>query len=87
MRELARRLGADPRSWLLASGTRSDVHSVMASFGVRAQRGRSGYADVHTTFVYIIDERGALRKTLLASTALGSQLVDEVRTQWKVLSQ
>jgi cytochrome oxidase Cu insertion factor (SCO1/SenC/PrrC family) len=34
---------------------------------------------VHTTFVYYIDSRGNLRKTMLASTALTEQLVELVR--------
>jgi cytochrome oxidase Cu insertion factor (SCO1/SenC/PrrC family) len=51
----------------------------MSAFGVVAQRGREGYADVHTTFVYYIDSRGNLRKTMLASTALTQQLVELVR--------
>lgn len=77
MHEIAQRFGADPRTWILASGRKADVHSIMSAFGVTAQRGRKGYADVHTTFVYFIDARGNLRKTILASTALGEQIVDQ----------
>lgn len=80
MRDLARRFEADPRRWLFASSDVQTVHRVMSYFGVQAQRGRDGYADVHTTFVYIFDKRGILRKTILASTSLGAQLADEVRT-------
>lgn len=87
LHDLARRFGADPRTWIVAGGARSDVHAVMSAFGVVAQRGRKGYADVHTTFVYFIDDRGNLRKTVLASTALGDQIVDEVRGSWRTLSQ
>lgn len=79
MREIALRFHADPHRWILADGSLADVHSVMAAFGVEAQRGRKGYADVHTTFVYYIDGRGVLRKTILASTALTDQLVGLVR--------
>ncbi len=79
MREIAHRFDADPRTWIVAGGARADVHAVMAAFGVVAQRGRKGYADVHTTFVYYIDDRGNLRKTILASTALTDQLVELVR--------
>jgi protein SCO1/2 len=80
MRDLARRFGADPRVWLLASGNAADVHAIMAKFGVVAERGRKGYADVHTTFVYIFDGNGTLRKKIFASTALGAQLASEVRS-------
>jgi protein SCO1/2 len=78
MHEIAKRFGADPRTWIVADGSKAAVHAVMAAFGVTAQRGRKGYADVHTTFVYFIDAKGNLRKTILASTALGEQIVDEV---------
>lgn len=79
MRAIARRFDANPRVWIVAGGSRANVHAVMAAFGVVAQRGRKGYADVHTTFVYLIDARGNLRKTVLASTALTQQIVDMVR--------
>lgn len=79
MRAIARRFDANPRVWIVAGGSRSDVHAIMSAFGVAAQRGRKGYADVHTTFVYLIDGRGNLRKTVLASTVLTQQIVDMVR--------
>ncbi|HLI95770.1 MAG TPA: SCO family protein [Candidatus Baltobacteraceae bacterium] len=79
MREIARRFGADPHMWILADGSRSDVHAIMNAFGVTAERGRKGYADVHTTFVYLVDARGNLRKTILASTALSDQIVELAR--------
>lgn len=81
MRDIAHRFGADPRMWIVAGGSKANVHAVMSAFGVTAERGRKGYADVHTTFVYFIDARGNLRKTILASTALGDQIVDEVAHQ------
>jgi protein SCO1/2 len=79
MRDIARRFNADPRRWIVAGGSLQNVHSVMRAFGVVAERGRKGYADVHTTFVYYIDGRGNLRKTMLASTALTDQLVELAR--------
>jgi protein SCO1/2 len=79
MRDIAHRFNADPRTWIVAGGSPRNVHAVMSAFGVVAQRGREGYADVHTTFVYYIDSRGNLRKTMLASTALTQQLVELVR--------
>lgn len=87
MRDLARRFDADPKRWLVASGSVPDVRRVMAAFSVVAQQGRDGYADVHSTFVYFIDKRGNVVKTDLASTALGSQIVDEVRKHWRELAQ
>jgi protein SCO1/2 len=79
MRDIAQRFHANPRMWLVAGGSLRNVHSVMSAFGVVAQRGRKGYAEVHTTFVYYIDARGNLRKTMLASTALTDQLVELAR--------
>lgn len=87
MRALARTFGADPRTWIVASGSVADVHRVMRMFGVTAQRGRKGYADVHSTFVYFVDSRGRLRKTMLASTDLGTQVVAEARAQWSALTR
>lgn len=82
MRDLARRFHADPRVWIFASGNSGDVHAVMQRFGVVAQRGRGGYADVHTTFVYLLDERGRTARTMLASFDLAHQLVSEVASLW-----
>jgi protein SCO1/2 len=79
MRTIARRFQADRRVWIVAGGSRRDVHAVMAAFGVVARRGRKGYAEVHSTFVYLIDSQGALKKTMLASTALTDQILDNVR--------
>lgn len=79
MRALAREFGANARTWIVAGGSRSAVHAVMSAFGVVAQRGRDGFADVHTTFVYFIDDRGNLRKTMLASNVLGDSLVQWAR--------
>jgi cytochrome oxidase Cu insertion factor (SCO1/SenC/PrrC family) len=87
MRDLARRFDADPKRWLVASGSVPDVHRVMAAFGVVAQQGRKGYADVHTTFIYFIDKGGNLRKTDLASTALATQIVDEARKEFPQVAQ
>jgi protein SCO1 len=87
MRDLARRFNANPKRWIVASGSVNDVHAVMNAFGVQAERGRDGYADVHTTFVYLFDKHGRLRKTILASTTLGAQLADDVSAQWRELEQ
>lgn len=74
MRAMAKTFAADPHTWLVAGGSVSDVHRVMSEFGVVARRGRKGYADAHTTFVYFVDARGVVRKTILASTNLGAEL-------------
>jgi protein SCO1/2 len=79
MQAIAHRFDADPHTWILADGSRRDVHAIMSAFGVVAQRGKAGYADVHTTFIYLIDARGRLRKTILASTALSDQIAELLR--------
>jgi cytochrome oxidase Cu insertion factor (SCO1/SenC/PrrC family) len=86
MRRLARTFGADPRYWKVASGSVGDVRSVMQAFGVVAQPGRDGYAEAHTTFVYFIDAHGVLRKTILASYDLGTQLVEQLHQNWRALA-
>ena len=76
MRALAQRFDADPRYWLVAGGTPHDVAEVLQRFGVLTQTGKNGYREAHTTFVYIVDERGQLRRTMLASTDLASDVVE-----------
>lgn len=87
MRRLARSFDADPARWLMASGNVGDVHAVMRAFNVVAQRGRHGYADVHTTFLYLLDKRGVLRKTLLASSSMNTDVVATVEQNWRLLAQ
>jgi cytochrome oxidase Cu insertion factor (SCO1/SenC/PrrC family)/plastocyanin len=84
MRALAKRFGANPRYWLLAGGSKSDVHAVMNAFGVVSEQGRSGYRDEHTTFVYVFGPSGALAQTMLASTALDDALIAALRQARRV---
>lgn len=86
MRGIARTFDADPHRWIVASGTVANVHRVMSAFGVVAQQGKDGYADVHTTFIYFIDRRGRLYKTDLASTDLADQIVSEIASAWRALT-
>lgn len=76
MRELARRFDANPRYWLLAGGAIADVHAIMRDFGTASEEGRHGYRDEHTTFVYVINSRGDLTQTMLASSALSDSIVE-----------
>jgi hypothetical protein len=41
---------------------------------------------VHTTFVYFIDTHGRLRKTIIASTDLGTMLVAILHQNWRALA-
>ncbi len=79
MASLAKRFGANPKYWLLASGRRDDVDAILSAYGVIARPGKSGYREAHSTFVYVLDSTGKLEKTMLASTNLSGDIVDEAR--------
>ena len=87
MRALAHRFQADPRVWLVASGAPSDVREVMQRFGVVTQRGPHGDADAHTTFVYVLDQTGAIHAQILASTGLTDDIVAAVHDASRVASR
>jgi protein SCO1 len=79
MRVLAQRFEANPHYWLLASGRVSEVETIMQNFGVISTKGRDGYREEHTTFVYLFNARGTLAQTMLASSNLSDAIVDAVR--------
>ena len=81
MAMVARRFAADAALWRVASGDRTDVEGVSRVFGVAIEKNPRGIPDVHSTFVYVLDARGRLVRTLLASTALA----DEAETFLKML--
>ena len=66
----ARRFEANPAEWRFASGRPADVRRLMRSFGVVAQKDKNGVADIHTTFVYVLDSHVRLAKQLLLSSNL-----------------
>jgi cytochrome oxidase Cu insertion factor (SCO1/SenC/PrrC family) len=78
MRALAKRFEANAQYWLLAGGSIPDVHAVMGEFGAVSEEGRRGYHDEHTTFVYVVNSRGRLVQTMLASSALSDDILDAV---------
>lgn len=78
MRELATRFEANPKYWLLAGGSVRNVESVMHEFGVVSQKGRDGYRDEHTTFVYFVAPEGKLDQTILASSNLSDSIVEAI---------
>ncbi|HET6276141.1 MAG TPA: SCO family protein [Candidatus Cybelea sp.] len=81
MRELASRFDPNPTYWLLASGSIHNVHEVMNEFGVLSVEGKRGYRDEHTTFVYVMNRKGQLTQTMLASSALSDDIVEAARDQ------
>jgi cytochrome oxidase Cu insertion factor (SCO1/SenC/PrrC family) len=78
MRELATRFEANPRYWLLAGGSVRNVEAVMRQFGVVSKKGRDGYREEHTTFVYFFNPDGTLAQTMLASSNLSDSIVEAV---------
>ncbi|HLX26423.1 MAG TPA: SCO family protein [Candidatus Cybelea sp.] len=78
MRQLATRFEANPKYWLLAGGSVRAVEAVMHEFGVVSQKGRDGYRDEHTTFVYFFDKDGKLDQTMLASSNLSDSIVESI---------
>jgi len=87
MKRLATMFSADPHRWLVAGGAIPDVHAIMSAFRVTATRGEDGYADVHSTMVYLVDKRGVVRDTMLASNDLSTQVVDRIARDWRVLAR
>ena len=79
MASLARRFGADPKYWLLASGRPDNVEAILSAYGVIARLNKSGYREAHSTFVYVFGSTGKLEKTMLASTNLSEDILDEAR--------
>ncbi len=82
MRHLAETFHADATYWKVASGQPREVEALMNRFGVKTARGADGYADAHTSFIYMLDRRGSLVKTMLPSPNLATQLEDEVHRSW-----
>ena len=78
MQRLARVFEANPAQWTFASGDLGAIHALMKRFGIVAVRGRDGYAEAHTTLVYILDRNGRLVATLLPSTNLPPSIASEV---------
>jgi protein SCO1/2 len=87
MRELAHRFDANPRYWLLAGGSITEVHKVMHEFGVVSIEGKDDRHGEHTTFVYVMSPSGALAQTMLASSALGDSILDAVRDARQVAAR
>ena len=81
MARLAQGFGADASVWRLASGSPRDVRALMAALGVVAEPDRNGVPDEHTSFVYVLDSRGRLARTLLLSTNLVDEAVHLLRAR------
>ena len=71
----ARAFAARPPGWRFAGGAPQNVARLMAGLGVVAQRDNQGVPDVHSSFVYVFDARGQLRKTIPLSTNVVADVV------------
>ncbi|MBV9102859.1 MAG: SCO family protein [Candidatus Eremiobacteraeota bacterium] len=74
MARTAHQYAAQAPRWRFASGTVPNVRAVMAGFGVAATPDRHGVPEVHSSFVYVLDGKGHLARSLL----LSSNLPDDV---------
>jgi cytochrome oxidase Cu insertion factor (SCO1/SenC/PrrC family) len=68
MAQYAHMLGADARSWRVASGAPAGVNALLDSLGVERPRVTTHEApQVHSTMIYCLDRAGRLAKTVLLS--------------------
>ena len=74
MARSARQYDAQAPRWRFVSGTERNVRTMMRAFGVVATPDRHGIPEVHSSFVYVLDGRGRLARSLL----LSSNLPDDV---------
>lgn len=71
MAGVGRRFSAEPERWRFASGPVGNVRAILRAFAIRPRAGKDGVPEQHATFVYVLNDRVELIRTLLLSTALG----------------
>jgi cytochrome oxidase Cu insertion factor (SCO1/SenC/PrrC family) len=86
MRQIATTFEANPRYWTVGTAAGPQERALMQRFGVVAHRGSRDYDDIHTTYVYLLDRRGRLVKTILASSNLPADLFAELERSWNKLT-
>jgi protein SCO1/2 len=64
----ARELQARTPGWRFVTGRPADVAGLLAAFGVVVATGADGIPDAHSDFIYVLDGRGRLKRTLPLST-------------------
>jgi protein SCO1 len=70
----ARELQARTPGWRFVTGRPANIAAVLAAFGVVVAKGADGIPDEHSDFIYVLDRRGRLQKTLPLSTHSVSDL-------------
>lgn len=81
MARTARDLGARAPAFRLASGNPEDVSRLMRAFGVVAHPDAHGVPETHSDFIYVLDNRARLARTLLLSTGSPREIVDALRAR------
>jgi protein SCO1 len=74
MASFAREMQARTPVWRFLTGRPADIARVLHAFGVTLERGKDGVPDAHSDFIYVLDHRGQLAKTLPLSTNSVTQL-------------
>ncbi|MGH7728982.1 MAG: SCO family protein [Vulcanimicrobiaceae bacterium] len=77
----AREFAADGRTWRLVSGNPANVRAEMRAFGVTAEKDAHGIPDLHSSFVYVLDARGRLARTMPLSTNFPAEALALVRAR------
>lgn len=73
-------LGAAAARWRVASGDPRDVAKILAAFGVVLEYDRDGVPDAHSSFIYVFDAAGRLKRTLPLSTHSAADVEAAVRS-------
>ena len=76
----ARDLHAPANRWRVASGSPRDVAKILAAFGVVREYDKDGVPDTHSSFIYVFDAAGRLKKTLPLSTHSAADVAAAVRS-------
>jgi protein SCO1/2 len=74
MERYAQSYGASGSNWRFVSGSPHNVRALMHAFGVTSEKIR-GIPEIHSSFVYLLDEQGKLKRTLLLSIGAVDDIV------------
>jgi cytochrome oxidase Cu insertion factor (SCO1/SenC/PrrC family) len=76
----ARELNAPAEKWRVASGSPRDVAKILAAFGIVLEYDKDGVPDAHSSFIYVFDAAGHLKKTLPLSNHSAADVEAAVRS-------
>ena len=75
MARFARAVEAHVPTWRFAGGAPRAVRALIHAFGVTVVSGERGIPDQHSSFAYLLDERGHLVRTFPLSSTLSAARV------------